>query len=74
MSGIYRANRGRRKQLIQEKIETMSRVLASLQGLKYDRLPEKGNFWNWFLYGFGASKSAYREKAEKVLEIIEKKG
>lgn len=56
------------------KVENMARVLASLQGIKYDRLPEKLTLWSWFLYGFDASKKSYRGKAEKVLEIIEKKG
>lgn len=57
------------------KVESMARVLASLQGIKYDRLPEKLTLWSWFLYGFfDASKNSYRGKAEKVLEIIENKG
>lgn len=54
--------------------EAMARLLARLQGLEFERLPEKGNLWFWFLYGFGASKSAYREKAKEIVELIEIKG
>lgn len=56
-------------------IESMARVLAKLHEINYDSLPEKTSFWGWLIYGgLSSSKAAYREKAEKVLELSKNKG